>query len=305
MAPAAKRKKPGEDDQSVKAAPKPRAKKQKTDADPTVAIETPPPTPKPAAAARGRKPNAAKAVKANGNGNGNGIHAHTNGIDPVASGDLPASRHEAATEAAAVEAPNKNANAVPTSVVPKDEEDVVTNGQINDMLNGGAVQDVPMAPEIQSHAQAQGLAENLAKDATSVPQPAEAPMLQVPNQPTTNGHAHSVSPSAQPGETVNVRPSTERPPSTSNTTSKDKAKQPKPKSKDAEMRDRLYQYTIKAKPIAEIWSVEELKKAGVTRDDAELIEICNHLVKFFLFSQMTIANRALVYKTRSYDVAKK
>src|ERR1700760_1346366 len=77
MAPAAKRKKPGAEDQSSATALKGRAKRQKTATDPTDSIETPPPTPKPApapAARRGRKPNAAKSAKENGK------HVKQNGV---------------------------------------------------------------------------------------------------------------------------------------------------------------------------------------------------------------------------------
>ena len=81
-------------------------------------------------------------------------------------------------------------------------------------------------------------------------------------------------------------------------------KKEKVKSKELQMVDQLYDWCKKKKPLGEIWSIEELKKGGVTTDDHELLHICSTLVKRFLFSPMTL-NRGLVYKTRSYEVARK
>lgn len=78
----------------------------------------------------------------------------------------------------------------------------------------------------------------------------------------------------------------------------------KVKSKEREMRDKLYQYCIKSKPVGEIYSIEELKKADITQSDQDLLNMCQQLVTHFLFSAMTL-NRGIVYKTRSYEVAKK
>ena len=173
----------------------------------------------------------------------------------------------------------------------------MVNGAVNgeETANGVDAQEQAVGSEHDSAAAPQGQSENLAKDATPVIQPADQSGAQIPVEAIINGHKASKAAEAQA-----IRETTERP--TSNADAGKKSE--KLKSKERQMRDALHAYCLKKKPVGEIYSIQELKRANVTKDDNDLLHICNELVKNFLFSPMTL-NRGLVYKTRSYDVAKK
>jgi hypothetical protein len=259
MAPAAKRKKPGEDP-AKPAAAKARAKRPRIESDPGAAIETPPPTPKPAPGVRGLQPAAAQITKVNGK------HATTNGTASVALGDAIGAdkEDEVMADATAVQPPPASLKRTST------EDDTEAGAAVNGHQNGLRPSQEPL------HASSNNVSAN----------PASRP-------PTTNGHVPSTGSDA-------VRPTTEQ----HTNMEQPAARKQKIKSKEREMRDRLYQYCIKAKPIGEIYSIEELKRADVTQNDQDLLDMCQQLVTHFLFSAMTL-NRGIVYKTRSYEVAKK
>jgi hypothetical protein len=288
MAPVAKRKKPGDDDFSAKPAAKSWAKKQRTDTEPSAAIETPPPTPKPAATARGRKPAAAKNTKVNGS------HDKTNGTAQVATEGTSVINNatgedELMTDAAAVQPPA-------LSLKRKSREgDSEAGATVNGQQNG------VRGSQEASPAQLNGVSANLAKVATPAGQSSASEAAAGQSTPAaTNGHVLSTASTTHPIESHTIRPTTEQHPAMEPPA----AKKQKVKSKEDEMRKRLYQYCIKAKPVGEIYSIAELKKAGITKDDQDLLDMCQQLVQHFLFSAMTL-NRGIVYKTRSYEVAKK
>jgi hypothetical protein len=121
----------------------------------------------------------------------------------------------------------------------------------------------------------------------------------MPDQaPTTASAAHAA---ARPRSTEapTILPSTEQRANMEQAKKKDKVK-----SKDREKRDKLYQYCIKKKPVGEIFSIAELHQANIADDDQDLLNLCQQLVTHFLFAAMTL-NRGILYKTRSYEVAKK
>jgi hypothetical protein len=295
MAPAAKRKKPFVDDQSSLPAPKPRAKRQKKTTDPTDSIETPPPTPKPAAATKGQKSNAVKPPKLNGD-------------QPKANGVVGAETDETLTADNASIADSPVEDAVVKAAAParkrrivEDEEDEesVTNGQENGITPAAPTDDKPTTTgsEQQAILTSQSVADKTAKASTPVTQPSATEALEVPDQaPITTS---ITSPTIKSEEPPTIHPTTEQAASMEQAKKKDK-----PKPKDREKRDKLYQYCIRRKPVGEIFSIGELTAANVADDEQDLLNLCQQLVTHFLFAAMTL-NRGVLYKTRSYEVAKK
>jgi hypothetical protein len=295
MAPVTKRKKAFADDQPSVPAIKPRTKRQKTTTDATDAIETPPPTPKPAAAARGRKPNAPKVTKVNGN------NSKTNDTKDVET-DATLSADAGSTTDSRTEAPAVK-SAKPASkrrAIDDDEDDgPVANGQTNGTTSQPPVngQNASAGSEKQPSPKSQLAAKKTAEDPTPVKADPDTEASILLDQAP-------VAISALPPTTNSAEPSIIRPTIEPAAPMEQAKKKEKVKSKDREKRDKLYQNCIKYKSVGEIFSIEELAKFKVAEDEQDLLNLCQQLVTHFLFAAMTL-NRGILYKTRSYEVAKK
>ncbi|KIW01385.1 uncharacterized protein PV09_07153 [Verruconis gallopava] len=271
MAPAAKRKQAGVEEQSPISASKNGIKRQKTSiSDPTDSIETPPPTPKPATAAKARKPTAAK------NATLNGSHSAPNGVAVAGADDVSSGDYAPAVDSPAALMAERNAA----------REDGDVEG---DSGHGGE--------QSKSTAKLQASTDKPAKTSGSGAQNVFPNGAEASRQGSTRDAMPST---AQLSDSQTIRPTIEQPPAMEPA----KKKPDKVKSKDREKRDKLYQYCLKKKPVGEIFSLKELQQANVADDDQDLLDLCQSLVTHFLFTVMTL-NRGVLYKTRSYDVAKK
>ena len=78
--------------------------------------------------------------------------------------------------------------------------------------------------------------------------------------------------------------------------------QPKKTPRPKEKHDLLYARCITEKPVGETFSTAELTAFGIAKDEADLLDIVQELVRRYLFVTMALS-KGLLYRTRSKATA--